>query len=79
MVVRYPMRVKHIDETVCVFENGSAWITVGKDWFRYDSSMQDLVRSLPGIVEAFIVAYDADIVPDDGFLKELEWVTKLLK
>ena len=79
MVLRYPMRVKLGDETVCVFEHGTGWITAGKDWFRYDSSMQDVVRILPNIVEPFIVTYDANITPDEAFLKEVEWVTKLLK
>lgn len=78
-MIKYPMRVKKDDETVCVYSTGSAWITVGKDWFRYDNSMQDLVRILPNIVDAFIVAYDADIEADEGFKKEVEWVTKLLK
>lgn len=79
MVVRYPMRVKRGDETVCIFSTDNAWITTGKDWFRYDSSMQDLIKVVPGIVEPFIVAYDSDAEPDEGFMKEIEWVLQLFK
>lgn len=79
MNLRYPMRATLAGESVCVFDCGTGWITVNRHWFRYDCSIQNVIKLIPDIAEVFIEAYTADARPDKRFIEEVAWVTNFLK